>query len=139
MARITGVYQISKASGEEVRAFVPHPLPPRDPPLVVDGAVAAVLAEANAALGRLAVAGAMVPSAEWFLYGFVRKEAVISSQIEGTQATLHDVLSYEATDKTDRLDDVLEICNYVHALAFAQGDSPAEGAADQQPLALRRA
>ncbi len=120
MARTTGVYQISKSGGEEVRAFVPHPLPPRDPPIVVEGPVAAALAEGNAALGRLAVAGAMVPSAEWFLYGFVRKEAVISSQIEGTQATLHDVLSYEATEKTDRPDDVLEICNYVEALAFAR-------------------
>jgi Fic family protein len=120
MARTTGVYQISNAGGEEVRAFVPHPLPPRDPPLVVEGLLAAALAEGNAALGRLAVAGAMVPSAEWFLYGFVRKEAVISSQIEGTQATLHDVLSYEATEKTDRPDDVLEICNYVEALAFAR-------------------
>ncbi|HEX4131671.1 MAG TPA: Fic family protein [Pirellulales bacterium] len=120
MARTTGVYQISNSGGEEVRAFVPHPLPPRDPPLVVEGPLAAALAEGNAALGRLAVAGAMVPSAEWFLYGFVRKEAVISSQIEGTQATLHDVLSYEATEKTDRPDDVLEICNYVEALAFAR-------------------
>lgn len=120
MARTTGVYQISKSGGEEVRAFVPHPLPPRDPPLLVEGPLASILAEANAALGRLAVAGAMVPSAEWFLYGFVRKEAVISSQIEGTQATLHDVISYEATEKTDRLDDVLEICNYVEALAFAR-------------------
>jgi Fic family protein len=120
MTRTTGVYQISKPGGEEVRAFVPHPLPPRDPPLVVEGPLAAALAEGNAALGRLAVAGAMVPSAEWFLYGFVRKEAVISSQIEGTQATLHDVLSYEATEKTDRPDDVLEICNYVEALAFAR-------------------
>jgi Fic family protein len=120
MARTTGVYQISNAGGEEVRAFVPHPLPPRDPPLVMEGPLAAALAEGNAALGRLAVAGAMVPSAEWFLYGFVRKEAVISSQIEGTQATLHDVLSYEATEKTDRPDDVLEICNYVEALAFAR-------------------
>jgi Fic family protein len=86
----------------------------------VEGPLAAALAAGNAALGRLAVAGAMVPSAEWFLYGFVRKEAVISSQIEGTQATLHDVLSYEATEKTDRPDDVLEICNYVEALAFAR-------------------
>ena len=50
-----------------------------------------------AALDRLNIGGAMVPSPDWFLYGFVRKEAVISSQIEGTQATLEDVLTYEAT------------------------------------------
>jgi Fic family protein len=120
MSRTTGTYQISNDSGEVVRSFVPYPLPPRDPPLVVEGQLASALAEANAALGRLAVAGKMVPNAEWFLYGFVRKEAVISSQIEGTQATLHDVLSYEATEKADRPNDVLEVCNYVDALAFAR-------------------
>ncbi len=62
----------------------------------------------------------MVPSPDWFLYGFVRKEAVITSQIEGTQATLKDVLTYEATHKADRPDDVREVCNYVDALAFAR-------------------
>jgi Fic family protein len=79
-------------------------------------------AEAVAALGRLAVAGRMVPSAQWFLYGFLRKEAVISSQIEGTQATLMDVVSYEATRKADRPADVEEVCNYVDALAFARAE-----------------
>jgi Fic family protein len=64
----------------------------------------------------------MVPSANWFLYGFVRKEAVISSQIEGTQATLMDVLTYEATKKSDRPADVEEVCNYVDALTFARAE-----------------
>ncbi len=120
MARITGDYKISKVSGEEVRSFVPYPLPPRDPPLVLDDRLTARLADANAALGRLAVAGTMVPNASWFLYGFVRKEAVISSQIEGTQATLEDVLNFEATEKTDHPDDIQEVCNYVDALIFAR-------------------
>jgi len=62
----------------------------------------------------------MVPSTDWFLYGFVRKEAVITSQIEGTQATLRDVLTFEATAHTDRPDDVQEICNYVDAVARAR-------------------
>ena len=62
----------------------------------------------------------MVPSAEWFLYGFVRKEAVITSRIEGTQATLRDVLEFEATQRTDRPEDVEDICNYVDALAYAR-------------------
>ncbi len=60
----------------------------------------------------------MVPSTDWFLYGFVRKEAVITSRIEGTQATLRDVLTFEATDRPD---DVREVCNYVDALSYARG------------------
>jgi len=120
MERTTGTYRVSTAGGEEVRAFVPHPLPPADPPLVLDERLAALLAEANAAVGRLAVASTMVASAEWFLYGFVRKEAVVSSQIEGTQATLGDVLEFEATARSDRPDDVQDVCNYVDALAYAR-------------------
>jgi len=120
MARKTGTYCTTRAGHEQVRAFVPHPLPPSAPALVLDGPLTQRLTEAMAALARLEVAGAMVPSAEWFLYGFVRKEAVISSQIEGTQATLQDVLAYEATHKTDRPDDVQEVCNYVDALTYAR-------------------
>ncbi|QDT55936.1 Adenosine monophosphate-protein transferase SoFic [Caulifigura coniformis] len=63
-----------------------------------------------------------VPSLQWFLYGFVRKEAVISSQIEGTQATFEDLITFEATRQTDRDDDVEEICNYVAALEYARAE-----------------
>ena len=121
MNRRTGRYHISSILGEEVRAFVPYPLPPADPPLVIDGHSAELHADAQTALARLAVAGTMVPSTDWFLYGFVRKEAVITSQIEGTQATLRDVLTFEATQQSDRPDDVEEVCNYVAALAHARG------------------
>jgi len=120
MARVTGSYREVSVGGERVRAFIPAPLPPRKPPLLVDGELAELHAEAVSALGRLAVAGAMVPSAGWFLYGFVRKEAVISSQIEGTQATLVDVVTYEATRQTERPADIEEVCNYVEALGFAR-------------------
>lgn len=120
MDRQTGTYRTTTAGGETVRAFVPHPLPPAEPPLALDDELKTVLADAENALGRLAVAGSMVPSIDWFLYGFVRKEAVLSSQIEGTQATLQDVLTYEATQRTDRPDDVGEVCNYVEALAYAR-------------------
>ncbi|MCD4726863.1 MAG: Fic family protein, partial [Pirellulales bacterium] len=68
------------------------------------------------------VAGAMVPSPDWFLYGFVRKEAVLSSQIEGTQATLEDVVVYEATRQASRPADVQEVCNYVDALSWARAE-----------------
>ncbi len=134
MKRTTGIYRVSNAGGEEVRAFIPHALPPAHPPLWLDDAVQALLANANTAVGRLAVAGKMVPSAEWFLYGFVRKEAVISSQIEGTQATLRDVLTFEATQKSDRPDDVEEVCNYLDALVYARREiSRAKGL----PLSMR--
>lgn len=120
MARTTGTYRISKTGEEEVRAFTPHPLPPADPPLAIDDRLSALLASATNAVDKLAVAADMVPNADWFLYGFVRKEAVVSSQIEGTQATLGDVLEFEATEQTDRPDDVQEVCNYVDALAYAR-------------------
>lgn len=120
MARETGTYRTTNVAGESVRTFVPHPLPPTDPPLVLDENLTALLSAAEAALGRLSVAATMVASIDWFLYGFVRKEAVISSQIEGTQATLEDVLQFEATEKTDRPDDVREVCNYIEALSRAR-------------------
>ncbi len=73
-------------------------------------------------MARLEVAGEMVPSLDWFIYAFVRKEAVVSSQIEGTQATLVDLFEYEA-EKDDRrpIDDVREVCNYLDALRYARG------------------
>ena len=84
MERQTGRYRITSTLGEQVRAFVPRPLPPRDPPLALDGPLAELHSEAQTALSNLAVAGAMVPDTDWFLYGFVWKEAVVTSQIEGT-------------------------------------------------------
>ena len=122
MPRVTGTYRQTAAGGETVRAFIPFPLPPKEPPLIVEGKLAELHTDALAAIGQLAVAGTMVPSANWFLYGFVRKEAVISSQIEGTQATLMDVLTYEATEKAENPADVEEVCNYVKALAFARAE-----------------
>jgi len=118
--RKTGTYRTAVAGGEQVLAFVPLPLPPSSPPLVLDERLAHQLTEAMSAIGRLGVAGAMVPSPDWFLYGFVRKEAVISSQIEGTQATLRDVLEFEATSKTDLPEDVEEVSNYVRAITWAR-------------------
>ncbi len=118
--RQTGEYRVSQTGEEEVRAFVPFPLPPADPSLVLDAAREELHAAAHTALVRLAVAGTMVPNTDWFLYGFVRKEAVVTSQIEGTEATLSDVLAFEATAQSDRPDDVRDVCNYVEALAHAR-------------------
>lgn len=120
MARETGTYRITRVGGEEVRAFVPHPLPPASPPLEISPALQRQLDCAMAGLGRLVVAADLVPSADWFLYGFVRKEALITSQIEGTQATLQDVLAFEAGQEPQRPDDVQEVCNYIAALDYCQ-------------------
>jgi hypothetical protein len=100
--RNTGRYQRTTVGGEEVAAFVPHALPPLDPPVVVDAALTERLHAAEQALVRLALAGEMVPSLDWFIYAFVRKEAVLSSQIEGTQATLVDLLTFEGQDSGER-------------------------------------
>ncbi|TVS00753.1 MAG: Fic family protein, partial [Phycisphaerales bacterium] len=131
MPRETGTYRTTTTLGEAVRAFVPHPLPPANPPLLVVGELAERHAAAVNALGLLRVAGAMIPDPGWFLYGFVRKEAVLSSQIEGTQATLRDVATFEATSNTDRPADVEEVCNYVDALNHARA-----AIADPQGLPL---
>jgi len=120
MSRTTGSYRTTVVGEERVRAFIPHPLPPKRPRLQIEGTLGDQYAEAMSALGHLAVAATIVPSSDWFLYGFVRKEAVVSSQIEGTQATLEDVVVYEATQQAERPADVKEVCNYVDALSFAR-------------------
>lgn len=109
-------------SGEEVSAFVPHPLPPAKPPLVLEEATLALLQRAEQGLARLEFAGEMVPSIEWFIYAFVRKEAVVSSQIEGTKCTLIDLLTFEAEATVEAATDadVQEVCNYLDALAYAR-------------------
>jgi Fic family protein len=119
--RKTGTYERTTVGGEEVSAFVPAPLPPGDPPLAVAGALIERLRAAEQALVRLELAGEMVPSLDWFLYAFVRKEAVLSSQIEGTQATLVDLLAFEAAENPGPPGaDIEEVCNYLDALAYAR-------------------
>ncbi len=120
MARITGIYRQGGTADEPVRAFVPHALPPTEPSLALIGDLERKHQLALAAVGKLAVAGRMVPSARWFIYGFVRKEALVSSQIEGTQATLDDVMAFEVTRRSAQPADVEEVCNYVEALQFAR-------------------
>lgn len=134
MPRITGTYERTTVGGEEVAAFIPRPLPPADPPLVLDEAARALLRSAEEALGRLDLARGMVPSLDWFIYGFVRKEAVVSSQIEGTQATLIDLLAFEAQEEAGASADVREVCNYIDALNFARAELADESGL---PLSMR--
>ena len=122
MNRITGTTEKTTVAGETVSAFVPSPLPPVDPPLRLDSSTMEGLRQAESSLERLELASDLVPSIDWFIYGFVRKEAVVSSQIEGTQATLVDLLDFEALDTDDASPnpDIEEICNYLDALTFAR-------------------
>jgi len=122
MVRSTGLYETTEVAGESVKAFIPHPLPPSRPKIVITGDLATQLQLAEANLASLQAAGRMVPSLDWFVYAFVRKEAVISSQIEGTQASLDDLLASEAEAySTAPPEHVEEICNYLEALSYARG------------------
>lgn len=106
----------SVAGGETVRAFVPHPLPPV-PPLDLSGARQALLERATLAVGRLDSISLLLPDPKLFLYAYVRREAVLSSQIEGTQSSLSDLLLFELDELPGvPFDDVREVSNYVAAL-----------------------
>jgi len=109
-------YVTSTVSGERVRAFVPAPLPP-DARTLDLASLQTILAEANQAVGRLDGMTSAFPDLNLFLYSYVRKEAVLSSQIEGTQSSLSDLLLYENAETPGvPLDDVQEVSNYVAAL-----------------------
>ena len=112
----TGHYRITTHGDEEVRAFLPEPLPP-EPPLQLDGPLLKALEAANRALGRLDGISTLLPDRSLFLYHYVRKEAVLSSQIEGTQSSLTDLLQHERGDVPGvPQDDVAEVSRYVAAL-----------------------
>ena len=111
-----GSYEATTVVGEQVRAFVPAPLPP-NPPLAMDGTLQQALEAAVLALGRLDGVARHLPDRALFLYAYVRKEAVLSSQIEGTQSSVSDLLFYELEQAPGvPLDDVVEVSNYVAAL-----------------------
>ena len=113
---LTGRYETTTVGGETVRSFVPFPLPP-EPPLALSGAVQRLLERASLALGRLDSVSTLLPDTDLFLYAYVRKEAVLSSQIEGTQSSLSDLLLFELDQAPGvPLDDVTEVSNYVGAL-----------------------
>lgn len=120
MPRTTGTYAITTTLGESVRAFVPRPLPPADPTLVPTCFVD-LNRQAELALARLAGVSGLVPSVEWLLYSAIRKEALLTSQIEGTQATLTDLFDEEAGLKVSNTDDVEEVTNYLRAFRWVQG------------------
>jgi len=112
----TGRYDVSTTGGESVRAFVPDPLPP-EPPLVLQGQIQRILEKALLNLGRLDSVSTLIPDPSPFLYAYVRKEAVLSSQIEGTQSSLSDLLLFELQQAPEApMDDAVEVSNYVAAM-----------------------
>lgn len=98
------------------RAFVPAPLPPK-PPLKLDRQLEMLLSQADLALGRLDGVCTILPNPEWFVAMYVRRESVLSSQIEGTQSTLEDVLEFEADGtRKDTPKDITEVINHIDAM-----------------------
>ncbi len=111
-----GTYISSVAGNKTVRAFVPAPLPP-NPPLDLGGTRQTLLERATLALGRLDSISLLLPDPRLFLYAYVRREAVLSSQIEGTQSSLSDLLLFELDEVPGvPFDDVVEVSNYIAAL-----------------------
>ena len=107
---------VKQAAG--YNAFIPSPLPP-DPPVRIDGELAHLLSGADRSLGRLDGVASVVPNPDLFVAMYVRQEAVLSSQIEGTQSTLEDVLQFEIDEKGRELPkDVEEVVNYVRAMNY---------------------
>jgi len=113
---LTGEFVLKKYGDEEVRSFVPFPLPPK-PPLLIDPAIREEIDQALISLGRLDSVATLLPDIDLFLYTYVRKEAVLSSQIEGTRSSLSDLLLFELEEVPGApLDDVIEISSYVLAI-----------------------
>ncbi len=116
MERQTGEYIASTVGGESVQAFVPAPLPPV-PPLEMSSELIRVLEKANHMLGRLDGISHVLPNVNLFLYQYVRKEALLSSQIEGTQSSFSDLLLYETEGVPSvPIEDTEEVSNYIAAL-----------------------
>jgi Fic family protein len=111
-----GRYELTSTAGEEVRAFVPAPLPP-EPPVRIEGALQALHDRALLACGRLDGVSSLLPDPELFLCAYVRREALLSSQIEGTQSSLSDLLLFELEEAPGvPFDDVVEVSSYVAGL-----------------------
>jgi Fic family protein len=122
-----GRYIVRTYDSETVRAFVPPPLPPN--PAVRLDSLQRVLEQANQSLGRLDGFASILPNLPLFIYAYVRKEAVLSSQIEGTQSSLSDLLLFENDEVPGvPLKDVEEVSRYVaaldHGLARLRGGFP---------------
>lgn len=128
----SGRYTSAIAGGVSCQAFVPYALPP-NPPLQIDNKLQSRINQAMLALGRLDAISTLLPDAQLFLYSYVRKEAVMSSQIEGTQSSLSDLMLYEMDAMPGvPMDDVQEVSCYVSALNLG-----VQRIREQQPISFR--
>jgi Fic family protein len=113
---VSGRYEETVVGGETIASFIPHSLPP-EPSLEMDSGLQHLLETASLSLGRLDSVSTLLPETGLFLYTYLRKEAVLSSQIEGTQSSLSDLLLFEFEQAPGvPLVDVQEVSNYVSAL-----------------------
>jgi Fic family protein len=110
----SGVY-VKQTTG--YRAFIPTLLPPK-PAVKIEGELQNLLSRADMALARLDGVAQMLPNVDLFIAMYVKKEALLSSQIEGTQASLDDLFAYENGDKLENLNNVTEVVNYVKAMNY---------------------
>jgi Fic family protein len=111
-----GEFKTIETGDDGYAAFQPHPLPP-DPPVEIDSDLQSLLDRANQALGRLDGITLLLPDPDQFLFTYVRKEAVLSSQIEGTQSSLSDLLLFEANAAPGvPIEDAQEASNYIAAM-----------------------
>lgn len=132
--RSTGHYVAGSLAGSRYHAFVPDALPPQPPLNFASHELIALKERADQALGRLDGITLVLPDPQLFLYHYVRKEALLSSQIEGTQSSLSDLLLYELDEAPGvPVDDVREVSNYVAALDHGLKRLREEGF----PLSLR--
>ena len=125
---LIGKYLSVNLGGESFNAFLPDPLPPV-PPIQIDGPLQPLFERASLALGRLDSASTLLPETSIFLYSYVRKEAVLSSQIEGTQSSLSDLLLFEMEQVPGvPVVDAQEVSSYVsameHGLSRLRGGFP---------------
>ena len=115
MSNRAGTYKANLSGNLQYRSFVPEPLPP-EPPLELDDDALGLLAKANRSIGILEGLSGQIPDIKRFVSLYVRKEALLSSQIEGTQATLDDILDPNLEDNLNQ--DIEEVLNYIKATQY---------------------
>ena len=131
MNKRTGIYITQKVSGESYKAYVPAKLPPE--PSIELAMLYPYLEKATLALAELNSIHKTIPNTALFIYMYVRKETLLSSQIEGTQSSFSDLMSFEHNQKPEvSIEDVEEVSNYVKAINYGLGRLK-----DDFPLSLR--